>query len=101
MNRFRPNFVVRGAPAWAEDDWTTLSIGAMTFHVRKGCDRCVVTTIDQATAVKGKEPLTTLAHFRKHDGKVYFAMNLLSEGAGEVHVGDAVTLRAPSYAAAG
>jgi len=101
MNRFRPNFVVRGALAWAEDGWTTLSIGAMTFHVRKGCDRCVVTTIDQTTAVKGKEPLATLARFRARDGKVYFAMNLLAEGGGEVRVGDAVTPRAPSYAAAG
>ncbi len=101
MNRFRPNFVVRGAAPWAEDDWTTLSIGAMTFHVRKGCDRCVVTTIDQTTATKGKEPLATLARFRARDSKVYFAMNLLAEGQGEVRIGEAVTPRAPSYAAAG
>jgi hypothetical protein len=101
MNRFRPNFVVRGAPPWAEDDWTTFSIGSQTFHARKGCDRCVVTTVDQATGVQGKEPLATLARFRARASKVYFAVNLVAEGAGEVRVGDAVTLRASSYSATG
>ncbi|UQA58015.1 MOSC domain-containing protein [Polyangium aurulentum] len=101
MNRFRPNFVVRGASAWAEDEWSTLSIGAMTFHVRKGCDRCAVTTVDQATGDKGKEPLATLAQFRSWDSKVWFAVNLVAEGEGEVRVGDALTLRQPSYSRAG
>lgn len=28
MNRFRPNLVVRGARAWAEDGWRRLAVGA-------------------------------------------------------------------------
>lgn len=27
MNRFRPNLVVRGARAWAEDHWRGLAVG--------------------------------------------------------------------------
>src|SRR5262245_55980151 len=30
MTRFRPNVVVRGAPAWAEDGWRRLRIGEVT-----------------------------------------------------------------------
>lgn len=28
MNRFRPNLVVKGAPAWEEDGWSRLAVGA-------------------------------------------------------------------------
>jgi len=47
MNRFRPNFVVSGADAFAEDDWKQIKIGRVLFHVVKPCGRCVMTTIDQ------------------------------------------------------
>src|SRR5438128_2469211 len=39
MTRFRPNVVVEGAPAWAEDGWVgrRLRIGAVTFRMPKLC----------------------------------------------------------------
>jgi uncharacterized protein len=95
MTRFRPSAVVAGAPAWAEDGWRRLRIGAVTFRVAKGCDRCVFTTIDPDTAVKGKEPLATLARHRRWDGKVWFGINLIPDtplpGA-TITVGDPVTI---------
>jgi uncharacterized protein YcbX len=93
MRRFRPNLVVAGAPAWAEDGWRVMRVGAANFRVVKGCDRCVLTTINPDTASKGKEPLTTLARHRRWDGKTWFAINLIPDSAGAtLHVGDQVEI---------
>lgn len=91
MNRFRPNIVVQGCEPFAEDGWQQLQIGAVTFYPVKPCARCQITTIDQATGAVGKEPLTTLAKFRRTtEGKVMFGQNLLSSGSGFIRVGDQV-----------
>ncbi len=79
MRRFRPSVVVSGAPAWAEDGWRRLRIGPVTFRVAKGCDRCVFTTIDPDTAVKGHEPLFALARHRNWDNKIWFGVNLIPD----------------------
>ncbi|SCE29861.1 hypothetical protein GA0115252_14016 [Streptomyces sp. DfronAA-171] len=92
MGRFRPNLVVSGSAPWAEDGWGRVRIGEVLFRVTKPCGRCVVTTVDQATAVRGKEPLRTLARHRRRDGKAMFGMNLVPESAGSVRVGDRVTV---------
>jgi uncharacterized protein YcbX len=93
MRRFRPSVVVAGAGSWAEDGWRRLRIGEVTFRAVKGCDRCVLTTIDPDTAATGKEPIATLARTRRWDGKVWFGMNLIPDGpqAGRsIRVGDPV-----------
>lgn len=92
MNRFRPNFVVAGADAFAEDTWKKVRIGETVFHFVKPCGRCVMPTVDQETGVKdGKEPLKTLASFRTVNGKVLFGQNLIAEKPGGViRVGDEV-----------
>ncbi|HQU85509.1 MAG TPA: MOSC domain-containing protein [Pyrinomonadaceae bacterium] len=94
MNRFRPNLVVSGSEAFAEDTWKKIRIGETIFHVQKPCARCVMTTIDQQTAVKdGKEPLKTLAKYRTKNGKVLFGQNLIAEKAGSfVKIGDEVEI---------
>lgn len=92
MDRFRPNIVVRGAPAWAEDNWTNFSIGGVVFHSAKPCARCQVISIDQATGAHGKDPLATLATFRTRANKVYFGWNLLVEGEGILRTGDRMTM---------
>jgi len=79
MRRFRPSVGVSGAPAWAEDDWRRLRIGPVTFRVAKGCDRCVLTTIDPDTAVRGHEPLFALARYRQWDNKVWFGAQLIPD----------------------
>lgn len=94
MNRFRPNLVVSGADPFAEDRWARIRIGSVLFHVVKPCARCVVTTVDQQTGVTGKEPLKTLARFRKRGSKVYFGQNLIPAERGTVRVGDRVEVLA-------
>ncbi len=96
MNRFRPNVVVRGASAYAEDTWRSFTIGGLPFEGVKTCARCVVTTTDQITAQRGKEPLATLATYRDSERGVLFGQNVIQtppDGApswewGTIRVGD-------------
>jgi uncharacterized protein YcbX len=90
MERFRPNVVVSGAEPWAEDGWSALEIGGLSFRAPKPCARCAITTIDPETAAIGKEPLRTLARFRNVGGKVLFGVNLVPDRLGELRVGDRV-----------
>jgi uncharacterized protein YcbX len=93
MNRFRPNIVLSGAEPFAEDDWRRIRIGEIVFAVVKPCARCAITTTDQATAERGKEPLRTLATYRQVPGKgVMFGQNLIHQSTGDIRVGDPVEL---------
>ena len=91
MDRFRPNLVVEGGAAFDEERFPTATIGSVTMTMPKRCDRCVVTTVDQRTAEVGKEPLRTLATYRKDGNQVYFAMNAIPECEGSVAVNDPVS----------
>jgi hypothetical protein len=94
MNRFRPNLVVSGSEAFAEDGWRRLTIGGISMQVVKPCARCVVTTTDQQSGQRmGDEPLRTLATFRRQEGKVMFGQNVVHYGVGRVSVGDEISLR--------
>lgn len=88
MNRFRPNVVVSGTEPWAEDDWRRIAIGEVSFRVAKMCGRCVVTTTDQGTGERGKEPLRSLARHRRFGDRLAFGQNLVPETTGTVRVGD-------------
>ena len=92
MDRFRPNVVVDGAAPWAEDAWRRIRIEDVIFQSVKPCGRCSVTTVDQQTAARGKEPLKTLAAFRRRaeTGKVYFGWNLVPETTGTLRAGDLI-----------
>lgn len=93
MDRFRPNLVVRGCEPFAEDRWRQIQIGTVTFDLVKPCARCQVITVDQQRGVIGKEPLATLATFRRsEDGKVNFGQNMLSSCKGMIAVGDDVLI---------
>ncbi|MFF5973246.1 MOSC domain-containing protein [Streptomyces sp. NPDC012769] len=92
MNRFRPNVVVDGTAPWAEDGWRRLSIGDVAFRVARSCGRCVVTTTDQLTGERGKEPLRTLARHRKDGSRLIFGQNLVPEHPGVIRVGDPVKI---------
>jgi uncharacterized protein len=92
MDRFRPNLVVAGAAPFAEDAWTRFRIGLITFHAGGPCTRCVMTTTNQQTAERGKEPLRTLATYRRNaedPSDVDFGQNLIHETkSGRLRVGD-------------
>ncbi|MEM6272702.1 MAG: MOSC N-terminal beta barrel domain-containing protein [Bacteroidota bacterium] len=93
MDRFRPNLVVAGGAPNEEFTWAELRIGAVDFEGRKPCSRCVVTTVDQTTGEKGREPLRTLARYLMRDRKIYFGENLIVTGEGTIRIGDAVTVQ--------
>jgi hypothetical protein len=92
MNRFRPNLVVSGCEAFAEDTWRQIRIGAIAFDVVKPCARCIVTTIDQTQGIRGKEPLATLARYRRQDGDILFGQNLIPGNLGTLQLGDSVEI---------
>ncbi|MGC5050453.1 MOSC domain-containing protein [Micromonospora sp. DT48] len=94
MTRFRPNLVVDGAAAWAEDDWPGrgLRIGGVRFRAAGPSARCLVITTDQETGVRGREPLRTLARHRNIGRKLLFGLNLVPLEAGRVRLGDPVEL---------
>lgn len=92
MDRFRPNVVIDGTEPWAEDHWRQVRIGAVDFRVAKPCGRCVVTTVDQRTAERGREPLRTLGRHRLLEGRLVFGQNLVPLNTGTLRVGDAFTV---------
>ncbi|ELP63536.1 MOSC domain-containing protein [Streptomyces turgidiscabies] len=92
MNRFRPNVVVSGTAAWAEDDWSRIAIGEVSFRVAKMCGRCVVTTTDQDTSERGREPLRALGRHRRFGNQLIFGQNLVPENPGTIRVGDPFTV---------
>lgn len=92
MNRFRTNFVFTGGHPFEEDTWQDFNIGNVRFKAVKPCARCVITTTDQDTAERKKEPLKTLSTYRKSGNKVMFGMNLISLADGTVAVGDKIEL---------
>jgi len=93
MDRFRPNIVFTGGQPFQEDDMQQFNIGDIQFFGVKPCARCTITTIDQQTAVKGKEPLKTLSTYRAKNNKIYFGQNLLYKGSGTIRIGDAINIQ--------
>lgn len=93
IDRFRPNMVISGAQPYDEDTWSYFRIGDQLFQFGKRCGRCTVTTINQQTGEGGKEPLKTLATYRKDDGNVYFGSYYLPVTRGFLSAGEMVTAK--------
>lgn len=91
MRRFRPNLVVSGCDPYAEDGWRQIRIGDIRLRAVKPCSRCVITTVNPETGVKGPgEPLRTLATYRMRDKQIYFGQNLIHQQQGVLAVGQDV-----------
>ena len=79
MTRFRPNLVLADVAAGAEDRCRSLDLGrGVLLDLVKPCDRCVITTIDQASGERmGPEPLATLRRLRRNPrtGGAWFGQN--------------------------
>ncbi|AIS17228.1 molybdenum cofactor sulfurase [Pseudomonas rhizosphaerae] len=94
MARFRPNLVVQGSAAFAEDGWKRIRIGGLDFRVLKPCARCILTTLDPQTGERSpdREPLATLKRYREQDGHAMFGQNLVCDGTGVLEVGMPITV---------
>jgi uncharacterized protein YcbX len=66
MNRFRPNIVLDGIRAYAEDQLHELVSNQLRLRAVKSCTRCKIATTDQLTGVsQSTEPLATLMKYRR------------------------------------
>ncbi|GAA4238794.1 MOSC domain-containing protein [Actinomadura meridiana] len=95
MNRFRPSLVIEGLGAFGEDDVRLLRIGETVIEMVKPCGRCVVTTTDQDTGERGREPLRTLATYRTRDRGIQFGQNCVPRTLGTLTLGDPVKVLEP------
>jgi uncharacterized protein len=64
MERFRPNVVISGLPAWAEDRIDSLTVDEVTLRLVKPCTRCTIPSIDQLTGEPSIDPAPVLRQFR-------------------------------------
>ncbi|KAF9589840.1 hypothetical protein IFM89_028775, partial [Coptis chinensis] len=84
--RFRPNLVISGADPYEEDNWRSLTIGKAQFTSFGGCNRCQIINLDHLNGQvkKSKEPLATLASFRRVKGKILFGILLRYDKSDDV-----------------
>lgn len=99
--RFRPNLVIKGCKPFAEDHWNTLTIhtsdGPLQLDCTHPCARCAIPGLHPFTGRAQKEPLRTLAQYRRwEDGQIYFGMNLAPSLGHQkpvtIHLGDMVSV---------
>ncbi len=89
MDRFRPTLVLDGVEAYVENSTRILRGPGLTLEATGFCYRCIYTTIDQKTGIKqGKEPLKTLARFKRDEKGVIFGHYFHERAPGHVQVGD-------------
>ncbi|WAS99680.1 YcbX family protein [Rouxiella chamberiensis] len=103
LEQFRPNLVVTGAQAYAEDTWQTIRVGNVIFDLVKPCSRCVLTTVSPERGRKhpSGEPLKTLQGYRTaDDGDVDFGQNMIARNTGIIRAGDSVEILATKSARA-
>ncbi len=103
MDRFRPNLVLEGAPAFAEDGWRRVALGAVELELLKPAGRCAVVCVDQTRGERDPdgEPLRALAAFRRapprpqaDPGGVYFGVRAAPATTGALCRGDALRVLA-------
>lgn len=117
MDRFRPNIVVAGAPAFDEDTWAVVELGGgprqLTLRCLEQDPRCQIPSIDQRTGEPDArfEPARALRASRRLRDPAGRAGRLAREGpmfgvyaahggaAGELRVGDALRVVERSAAA--
>jgi len=84
---------ITGGKPFEEDILEHFTINNINFYGVKLCARCVTTTINQENAIKGKEPLKTLATYRMHKNKIYFGQNLLHHREGIIKIDDLIEVK--------
>ena len=88
--RFRPNLVVGGVPAFAEDAWRGIRIGAVEIALVKPCGRCGVLDVAPDTGLRDSGLLASLRPDRHREGELLFGVNAVVVKPGILRVGDRV-----------
>ena len=101
IEQFRPNVVIEGVDAFAEESAKRLEIGALGLTQLLPCERCSVTTFNvspesESEAKPSKEPLKTLSQYRNggvgYAGGVTFGAYFAPESDGKLQVGDEINV---------
>jgi uncharacterized protein YcbX len=92
MNRFRPNIVIAGSVAWAEDQWQRIAIGNIELSLVKPCSRCIMPSINPETAEKEMAVNQVLLKYRRRDKQTYFGQNAVYNSTGAITIGDEVVV---------
>ena len=89
--RFRPNVVIEGLPAWMEFDLIdkNIRLGGARLEVFRLTERCAATNVDPTT---GARDLTIPSFLSRTYGHTDFGVYARVTAAGEVAVGDAVSI---------
>lgn len=101
MNRFRPNIAVSGLEPFAEHRVKDLTGSGWRLRPADPCERCLVTTIDQETALRdtSREPYLTLRRINPapgpKPGPAFGQNTILEQGEGRtIAVGDLLSVSA-------
>lgn len=92
LHRFRPNIVIAGCEAFAEDNWNKIQINNIVLSLVKPCSRCIIPALDQDSGVKQMEVIEVLNKTRRRERKTYFGQNALHDGPGIIKLHDVVTV---------
>lgn len=92
--RFRSNVAVEGLSPWEELGWVgrRIRVGQMEFRVTRPKVRCLATHANPATGRRDRQVLATLTAAFGRDDPLFGVAMLPAAGAGEIRVGDAVTV---------
>ncbi|KAL1739357.1 hypothetical protein HDZ31DRAFT_49518, partial [Schizophyllum fasciatum] len=102
VERFRPNIVLKGAGAFAEDSWEEIAVGDASspgITLVSKCTRCLLPNVSPETGERDKAvPYKVLLKFRtglhpKLKMKPCVGCNGVPQGEGVVSVGDVVWVR--------
>jgi uncharacterized protein YcbX len=92
MQRFRPNFVIAGVPAYSEDNFAELTIGGLPFAALKPCSRCVIVDTDPRSGQRTRGVLEALVRTHSLGNRPIFGQNLVARASGRLAVGAPVDL---------
>ena len=94
MERFRPNLVIAGWPAFAEDGLQHLRCGGVEIRLVKPCTRCSIPSLDHHSGAPSLDPTPVLKSFRYASALrgVTFGVNAMVVGgaSGLLSLGDPV-----------
>jgi uncharacterized protein YcbX len=88
VDRFRPSIVLEADEPYVEDRVARMRVGDLELTGTTRCVRCPIPTFDQRTGERGKEPLRTLATYRRTPRGVVFGRNFNHAGTGTIAIGD-------------
>ncbi len=92
INRFRPNIIVSGCEAFAEDQWKKIEINGIQFDIAKACTRCVMPTINPITLEKQPEVMKLMLATRKKANGVCMGQNIIHRGQGSIQLGNEIKI---------